>query len=356
MDGIVARWWRQSGQFEWLSRYLHARGLAVPTRRLMVLFCAALIPMPLGLVGPPDPSNMASIVLLIASCAVGISFGLLYLRGWPTRRQSLALVVTGGLVSAGCILAAEPVKALVSCSGLVVLGVYLAFFHSSKAVVCSMVVSIVIGAVCAVRVIEAGLSSQIAISGFWVIVEVSAGVPLAVQALVRTLGADVVRSDQDALTGVLNRRAFYERARALLPLPGSDLRLIVIMIDLDKFKQVNDTFGHVAGDQVLTAVGWVLRQANSTTAIIGRTGGEEFLVMDTVSPDEAEHLPVRQCEAISALPHSITASVGAAVAPFDAIGHRAPAIDKLVHVADTAMYRAKRNGGNQAVSQMMSHV
>ena len=78
--------------------------------------------------------------------------------------------------------------------------------------------------------------------------------------------------------------------------------------------------------------------------------------MDTVQLDEAEHLPARLCEAISALPHSITASVGAAVAPVDAIVDRAPAIDKLVYVADTAMYCAKRNGGNQAVVETMSHV
>lgn len=350
----MARWWRQSDQFEWLSRYLYARGLAVPTRRLMVLFCAALVPMPLGLVGPPDPSNMMSIVLLIASAAVGVGFGALYVRGWPTRVQSLALVVSGGLISVACILVADPVKALVSCTGLVVLGVYLAFFHSSKAVVCSTSVSVVLAAVCAVRVVEAGVSSQIAVSGFWVIVEVSAGVPLAVQALVRTLGADVVRSDHDALTGVLNRRAFYERARILLAAPGGDRHLIVIMIDLDKFKLLNDTFGHAAGDQVLTAVGWQLRQSNSATAIIGRAGGEEFLVTDSVQSAEAERLPARLCEAISALPHSITASVGAAVVPHEAVPAQGLTIDKLVHIADAAMYTAKRSGGNRAVIETIS--
>jgi len=356
LEGFLARWWRRSGQFEWLSRYLYARGLAVPTRRLMVLFCAALVPMPIGLVGPPDPSNPMSIVLLVASSAVGIGFGTVYLRGWPTRRQSLALVVSGGVVSVCCILVAEPVKALVSANGLVVLGVYLAIFHSSKAVVCSTVTSVVVGAVCAARVVEAGFTSQIALSGFWVVVEVSAGVPLAVQALVRTLGADVVRSDQDALTGLLNRRAFYERARALLTVPAGDLRLIMIMIDLDKFKQLNDTFGHIAGDQVLTAVGWALRQANSTTAIIGRAGGEEFLVTDVVRQEDAERLATRLCEAIAALPHSITASVGAAVAPFDTVANQSWAIDRLVHIADTAMYDAKRSGGNQTIVETMSTV
>ncbi|WP_234788756.1 GGDEF domain-containing protein [Mycolicibacterium iranicum] len=354
MDGFVARWWRQSGQFEWLSRYLYARGLAVPTRRLMVVFCAALVPMPLGLVGPP--SNVVSIVLLIASVTVGVGFAVVYVRGWPTRRQSLALVVSGGLIFVACILVADPVKSLVACSGLVVLGVYLAIFHSVKAVAVSMAVSVVLAAVCAIRVVEAGVSSQIAISGFWVIVEVSAGVPLAVQALVRTLGADVVRSDQDALTGVLNRRAFYERARTLLTTPGGDRHLIVIMIDLDKFKLINDTFGHPAGDQVLTAVGWALRQSNSTTAIIGRAGGEEFLVTDAVYCAEAERLPARLCEAISALPHAITASVGAAVVPLEAAARQRLTIDKLVHIADAAMYSAKRSGGNRAVIQTMSTV
>ena len=128
----------------------------------------------------------------------------------------------------------------------------------------------------------------VATAGLWLVIELNLAVPLAIQAVVRTLGADVVRSDQDPLTGVLNRRAFYERATTLLTSPGDDLHLVVVMIDLDKFKKLNDAYGHLAGDQALTAVGWVLRETSSSSAIIGRFGGEEFIVIDAVSAEVAE--------------------------------------------------------------------
>ena len=180
-------------------------------------------------------------------------------------------------------------------------------------------------------------------AGLWLVIELNLAVPLAIQTVVRTLGADVVRSDQDPLTGVLNRRAFYERATTLLTSPGDDLHLIVVMIDLDKFKKLNDAYGHLAGDQALTAVGWVLRETSNSSAIIGRFGGEEFIVIDAVPAELAERLPTQLCTAIAALPHPVTASVGAAVVRWGS----GSAMDDLIRSADAAMYAAKRAGGNQ---------
>jgi diguanylate cyclase len=262
------------------------------------------------------------------------------------------MIVCGGLIVVLTILAAEPVIGLISCNGLVVICGYLAFFHSVRAVVLGVTVAVATSAVCAVRAAETSLGSHLAVTGFWVTVEVCVAVPVAILAVVRTLGADVVRSDHDALTGVLNRRAFYERAVSLLSSPMGGARLVVVMIDLDKFKDLNDTFGHLAGDQALTAVGWTLRQANTSTAIIGRAGGEEFVVVDCLPADAARALPSHLCRAIAALPHSITASVGAAIVPSTAVHDPAVAIQDLVRKADSAMYTAKRAGGNRVVTHV----
>jgi diguanylate cyclase (GGDEF)-like protein len=235
-----------------------------------------------------------------------------------------------------------PMVALMGCTGLAVIGGYVAFFHNSKAIAFTVVLSIAVGTLCAARV--APLSGwTVAIAGLWLVVELNLAVPLAIQAVVRTLGADVVRSDQDPLTGVLNRRAFYERATMLLTSPGDDLHLVVVMIDLDKFKKLNDAYGHLAGDQALTAVGWVLRETSSSSAIIGRFGGEEFIVIDAVNAELAERLPSDLCAAIATSPHPVTASVGAAIVRWGC----GSAMDDLIRSADAAMYAAKRAGGNQ---------
>ena len=353
---MASRWWGQPDQFEWLSGYLHARGLATATRRLMALVSAALVGMPLSLLRASDQHVGVTVAIIVCAAAVGFGFAVLWLRSWPSRVQSLMLIVCGGLVAVATILATEPVSALISCNGLVVLCGYLAFFHSVRTVICSIIIAVITGALCALRVAEAFPGSPVAVTGFWVVVEVCVVVPIAIVAVVRTLGADVVRSDHDALTGVLNRRAFYERAASLLTSPSSDQRLVVVMIDLDKFKQLNDTYGHVAGDQALTAVGWTLRMANASTAIIGRAGGEEFLVVDCLPADQAEALPVRLCAEIAALPHTVTASVGAAIVPFTGVGDPATSITELVRIADTAMYRAKSDGGNRVVAEVSDTV
>ncbi|MCX2929228.1 GGDEF domain-containing protein [Mycobacterium sp. CVI_P3] len=343
VGGPVARWWHQPDQFDWLTTYLSARGLAMPTRLLMAIISGALMLMAVaGLTSRNVPMAVA-VAFSVVAVVVGLGYAVLWLRGWPTKKQSLAMAGIGGvLIAAGCVMQPEPIIALMGCTGLAILGGYAAFFHNAKAVAVNVSIAITAGAVCAVRAApDNGLA--VATAGLWLVIELNLAVPLAIQTVVRTLGADVVRSDHDPLTGVLNRRAFYERATNLLTSPRDDLHLVVVMIDLDKFKRLNDAYGHVAGDQALTAVGWVLREASNSSAIIGRFGGEEFTVVDVVSAEAAERLPSQLCAAVAGLPHPVTASVGAAIVRWDGPS----AVDDLICSADAAMYAAKRAGGNQ---------
>ncbi|MEF0941298.1 GGDEF domain-containing protein [Rhizobium sp. BR 362] len=157
-------------------------------------------------------------------------------------------------------------------------------------------------------------------------------------------------AEQDSLTGLANRRTFENYLTAALSRRAAPV-LAVVMIDVDHFKSVNDTFGHLVGDRALAAVANVLASlpwhANS---LIARYGGEEFvIVLEDCSQQQAieraENLR-RSIQELSIETHAgpslrLTASFGLAVA-----NHACKAPAEIVAAADAALYSAKRNGRN----------
>lgn len=147
----------------------------------------------------------------------------------------------------------------------------------------------------------------------------------------------------DALTGVASRRRLDDVLRQELAAVARGRALSVVMLDVDRFKSVNDRFGHDAGDEVLRAVARVLQQGARLPDVIGRWGGEEFMVVCTDTPaDGAVILANRLAQALrdTALPPvgRVTASFGVAQA---VAGDSAR---ELVERADQALYRAKQAG------------
>jgi two-component system cell cycle response regulator len=156
----------------------------------------------------------------------------------------------------------------------------------------------------------------------------------------------------DALTGLPNRRAVEDWAsRQLSGAARHGFPFWVVMIDLDHFKEVNDTYGHDAGDTVLKGFADVLRRNTRLSNISGRIGGEEFLQVLTHTDEQAVKVAVervrKQFEAkkfsLGGEAVSVTASFG--VAGF--CGKTAPAFSQLVSQADAALYRAKHLGRNR---------
>jgi diguanylate cyclase (GGDEF)-like protein len=154
----------------------------------------------------------------------------------------------------------------------------------------------------------------------------------------------------DPLTGVPNRRAFFERGEQMLHEAQSDGRSAVLLaFDLDRFKLINDTFGHQAGDAVLSKFCEVARAEIRSGDLFGRFGGEEFAcLMIDVSLREATAVANRIREAFKASsvalapqPAGATVSVGVAM-PNDAEWR----LDQLLIAADRALYRAKARGRN----------
>ena len=162
------------------------------------------------------------------------------------------------------------------------------------------------------------------------------------------------RASTDALTGLPNRRYFEEFCSLLgrRRRSADGLDVGVLMVDIDWFKRVNDTFGHGVGDEVLRAVGGAIAAAVREGDVPARFGGEEFAVLlrhatAPIALEVAERvrLAVGQLDLREWRVPGVSVSVGVAV------GSRPDVpINELLVAADRALYRAKRGGRNQVVA------
>ncbi|WP_322792905.1 diguanylate cyclase [Bellilinea sp.] len=156
----------------------------------------------------------------------------------------------------------------------------------------------------------------------------------------------------DALTGLLNRRSIFEAGeRELLRAQRYAEPFSLLVIDLDHFKAVNDRHGHLIGDVLLKKVARRMKSALRRSDLIGRPGGDEFIVLLVrTTAQEAVLTAERLLGALRERPyrmngalHRITASIGVASVTEDA----PTTLQNLIHRADEAMYAAKQKGGNQ---------
>jgi diguanylate cyclase (GGDEF)-like protein len=156
-----------------------------------------------------------------------------------------------------------------------------------------------------------------------------------------------LQAGQDPLTGLKNRRRFEEDLRTELARSRRERTAgALLMLDLDNFKQVNDTLGHPMGDRTIAAIADVLRERMRATDVVARLGGDEFaVVLPRCELDEAEEIAASLAAAIrlqappaEAAP-PVSASIGIAT-----FGPHSDDYDTVFSAADNAMYEAKRSG------------
>ncbi len=170
-----------------------------------------------------------------------------------------------------------------------------------------------------------------------------------VLANLRNLAIAESRAATDALTGLPNSRSCRDNLKRMVAHAGRTVTpLSAVMFDLDHFKQINDRFGHGAGDDVLASVGEVLAATLRGSDFGGRYGGEEFLVLLPGADHEgAQEVSEKLRAAIEALEFQqielrVTASFGIASYPLDALD-----ADALIRMSDRALYAAKAKGRNR---------
>lgn len=350
MTALFSRWWG-ADQYDWLSGYLASRGLSGATRALMAFIASSMVLCLLALLAGSDgPRGPAPVAMTWLAVAGGVAGALLWIWRWPTRPQSIVFAMTcNTAVALACLAHPNPLAALIGCIAFATFGAYMAFFHTTGFVLYNFAVAAAVGSWAAASLARSGHPNLAGVD-LWLVIEVNIALPLAIRILVRALAGDLLRADRDPLTGLLNRRAFQHEALGMIVARrGIDSHLVVMLIDLDHFKAVNDRCGHAAGDLALVQVAQTLLAAAANQAVVARSGGEEFLLAGTSSTCNAESLAARMCRAIAASAAGVTASIGTACARLDdATPEPQSLLAELITASDAAMYQAKRLGGNQS--------
>jgi diguanylate cyclase (GGDEF)-like protein len=203
----------------------------------------------------------------------------------------------------------------------------------------------------------------------WILVGAPKAVPVAglvaVRSLVNQLALALtnarvhheltIRAATDGLTGLANRTTFHRLLASVLG-AGAERRVSVLFVDLDHFKDINDTLGHHVGDDVLRAVASRLRATVRDTDVCARLGGDEFAVLlFDQGPAQVQAVARRVVSALADVMVADTrmshvgASVGVATAGPETD------LEQLLHQADVAMYTAKTNGKNQVRTYQPAH-
>jgi diguanylate cyclase (GGDEF)-like protein len=161
-------------------------------------------------------------------------------------------------------------------------------------------------------------------------------------------------AETDGLTGILNRGALEQRAASLLATRPASQPLPLILLDIDHFKRINDSYGHVAGDEVLKETARRLQAALRPTDVVARFGGEEFAILLADSTAAPGQVAERLRNALLAAPFALETGAALDVTASFGVAAMAPAAggwSDLVEAADQALYEAKAAGRNRVVAR-----
>jgi diguanylate cyclase (GGDEF)-like protein len=358
---LVREWWSEPVDYSAQVQYFAKRAMSGAVQAFIGLGTGmdAVISAAILL---PSASSRPSRIAIAVFAALQVFWALVFLRRtWPSRWMSLAFVVSADIAITVMVLL-DPSWLLGSfgLSFFTMLSVFLIFFDGAKSLAGHVLWILLTTAAFAVRV---GLTLQLDLvdttAKALLSMALTAGTPLGIQAAIWALRNDANESVTDPLTGLLNRRGLHMQVADLLRDATATGELIVMVIDLDRFKDVNDRFGHRVGDVVLTRTARRIKSAVRGSASVARLGGEEFVIVDLVEPGGVGGHDFDSVRRAIAAPtdYAITASVGVvSVAVADLAtpkGDSVALLDTLIERADHAMFNAKRDGGN-ATAQLRS--
>jgi diguanylate cyclase (GGDEF)-like protein len=346
---LLRQWWDEPGDYAWVVDFLGPRGYLAGLRliigtggllmglSLLCLFFEHLQPIAISRV----------LVALMAACSFAWA-AYWWLFRWPTARQSAVLFVLADIgIAIATAVHANPLAALSTTSLFAMTGAFVVFFFGPRANAVHVAFATVTIVAAATWLALSGQpdSIQMAISKAVIALTVTVGIFPFVQFGFWLVRNNAVESLTDPLTDLANRRGLANYlSRKSGKLASSPIPLCAFVIDLDRFKQINDIHGHKVGDAVITRTAERIRVAVGPSAFVARTGGEEFVAVDLLTVQAAAVIAENIRVAIEALDSpKATASIGVAVGHINDTDE----FDAIHASADEAMYAAKRAGGNR---------
>ncbi|MFB8282024.1 GGDEF domain-containing protein [Nocardia colli] len=350
-------WWRDPADYAWLARALDSY-TAVRWLKVVVgmggVFLAGIAMLASSSDGGPPRGFGLAIDWAIAGFAVYWALRW-WLLPWPSRVESLMLFGAADVaITVANLQESNRLYGALGLTLLVITGGYLAVMHNAKVLALHAAWTVFSVVLLTGRMVAGGGDPMI--GAVIVLMTAACGVVMmpAMQFCFWVLRQDAVR---DPLTTLLNRRGMELH---LATMAGSGCRgpMCAIAVDLDRFKAINDRFGHRAGDEVLARTAQRLLAVRGPRMVVARTGGEEFVIFGPVKDRTAraaaeqvrlavsEPQVVRRDEDALAETISVTASIGVVV--FDG-PCELPLPYSMLGRADEAMYEAKQLGGNLVV-------
>jgi diguanylate cyclase (GGDEF)-like protein len=365
LAALLRECWSAQRDTQQLRLFVESRGLARWMRGL--ISCLTLVVTAIAILSLGSPSGAQGLVdraVVVVTIVGGIGWAVRWnVAHWPSFRESVVFFAYADIaIAVVCFLDSSSLAGLSGAGLLVLLGTYATFLLGPRVLLVHVLWCAFTITVLAVKVaLDPEYDLTIAVAKAIMLTVVGVVVPLVIELGVHLIRVDADKSLTDPLTGLSNRRGLESR----LMLLADDMRstttraaaahpvAAVIVLDLDKFKAINDELGHNVGDEVLVRVGHSLVRAAGPTAVVTRHGGEEFLVFDLYDDALAAlraARAVRDAVAERIPGPAVTASVGLAMASTTALLHDrrrlSATLTELVDRGDTAMYRAKRSGGH----------
>ncbi len=352
----VLRSWFDPVDYEWQIDYLRSRHLLAWARLVVsgggaLIACTAV----LSLLGPTTQFRAHGQVVM---AALGIAALLWAVRWaafpWPGRIESLAMV---GAADIGVAIAgfthADLVLGVATANLFAVIGCYVLVFHDAR----TMLLHIAFTTTTIVAmVVVCGMETNpqimaLAAAKALIAITLNAFLLPMVQITYRMLRNSADESTIDTLTGLHNRRGL-DHALLLAAQQTTDTPWVVLFVDVDELKSINDTFGHAKGDDVLRIVAQLLARAVDDHGMACRSGGDEF-VLALRTPTSAHTWPdVDAAIVAERIRRGVeqetggvaTVSIGISYAP-TVVG-----VTSAIEFADRAMYAVKQSGGNGSVA------
>ena len=347
------RWPRHLDHYYWLTAYLAARDMQTRTCRLVATIILGLGAIPSTLmmssVGPDGLQNRLLAGVITVCCVV---MGAQWLRHcWPTRTQSQLCVVVGTVcIAVACLIEDHPVIGLLGSTAFAVLSAFTAFFHSARLLAFTWTVGVITLGVLALRL--ATIDAALAVCSVVLIALVNVFVAFPCRMVTRLIDTEILHGEIEPLTGLLNRDGFYDHIATLIGARrrDDDRYLIVLVVNLDSFSLLTAMTGAAGGNRVRVAIGQRLRETVRREAIIAHIGDAEFFIADLFTTPDPFVLTERICGTVRTAPFRLTASIGGVSTPVQPLATYPPhdVCGELLTIATTAMYEARKAGGNQA--------